>query len=528
SGPDNTSRPTKAASTRNKSPSRPPAAQRDAPATVTSVLPLPDVYHSDISCGLAMGDNAADLESVFRKYLPVVRQRLGYGGAGDWDEMDERIIDKMKGTDWAMCATAADLDAHYEHFVDLLCRYPSPLYHTDVWRWEEPLDASHQDHIRHKHIRYLTAAPDTWDDDARYAQDRDAFLHEYAAGVQEQAAFMPQQGLEACVPNKTEEHLSRKDWLVVNGFGKLVIEPLLSEIGGRADVHYGCGVVGVAYGGGDVGGGGLMEVTLADDATAPKKVYRCRYVVATLPLGVLQASLKCHRRQHQIDQSDTLQRSLVGFDPPLSAGKRASIGRLGMGTHGKIFLRFAATRGGGHTDHGSDESGHEHPFWREYGSRVNIATTKADYPIQILNLHPYGRSGTLCVHVYPPLSIGYNGKDDKQVVDDCLDVLRAMFKHLQQHLGEGVDVLPRLLDWKVTHWDTEPEALGSYSYIAKGSDEADIVELSSPEYDGHLILAGEATSREGHQCVTGAWLSGQRAAKHVIKHNSNINNQNTP
>mmetsp|Transcript_40620 Transcript_40620/g.115772 ORF Transcript_40620/g.115772 Transcript_40620/m.115772 type:complete len:100 (-) Transcript_40620:226-525(-) len=88
-----------------------------------------------------------------------------------------------------------------------------------------------------------------------------------------------------------------------------------------------------------------------------------------------------------------------------------------------------------------------------------------------------------------------------------------MCAHLK---GEGVDVLPRLLDWKVTHWDTEPEALGSYSYIAKGSDEADIVELSSPEYDGHLTLAGEATSREGHQCVTGAWLSGQRAARHVL------------
>jgi len=251
-------------------------------------------------------------------------------------------------------------------------------------------------------------------------------------------------------------------------------------------------------------------------------------------LGILKASLSCHRDQAKIDASDTLKKNLVTFVPPLSSAKQEVITTLGFGIHNKVLLRFdthigkgslrppkpSGTRSGDAQGQGEGAGDTAlHPLWSEFGGVPNWTNTQPDYPVQILNLHAYGKPGTLCMHVYPPLSDGFNGKDDQQALEECLGVLENMFRGpLKPRLCEGAPVLPTLLDWKITHWEREPEALGSYSYLAKGCGEEAVTELGQPEHSGRLQFAGEATSREGFQCVTGAWMSGERAAKHIRNH----------
>mmetsp|Transcript_7689 Transcript_7689/g.12228 ORF Transcript_7689/g.12228 Transcript_7689/m.12228 type:complete len:179 (-) Transcript_7689:102-638(-) len=77
---------------------------------------------------------------------------------------------------------------------------------------------------------------------------------------------------------------------------------------------------------------------------------------------------------------------------------------------------------------------------------------------------------------------------------------------------------PTPLDYVVARWDSDPFALGSYSYLKLGATWPQIEDLARPypAKDPHIFFAGEATSLEGIQCVTGAYKSGLRAAKQIL------------
>ena len=68
----------------------------------------------------------------------------------------------------------------------------------------------------------------------------------------------------------------------------------------------------------------------------------------------------------------------------------------------------------------------------------------------------------------------------------------------------------------VTHWHKQRYSAGSYSYQAVGSSLADIHALATPEWDGRLHFAGEATSVEGFQCVHGAYETGMAVAQDLL------------
>ena len=188
-------------------------------------------------------------------------------------------------------------------------------------------------------------------------------------------------------------------------------------------------------------------------------------VVVTVPLGVLRAGS-------------------IGFVPALPGGHQRAIAGLEMGTLNKCYLRFAEVFWP--TD--ADWLGYISPergLWAEWVSLARV--------------------------LGQPVLLGFNAADqgrdieqlsDEQIVASALDALGTMF---------GIDV-PQPLAVQITRWASDPFAAGSYSYNPVGSDPALRDALAAP-VDDRLFFAGEATHREHHATVHGAYLSGMRAAQ---------------
>lgn len=122
--------------------------------------------------------------------------------------------------------------------------------------------------------------------------------------------------------------------------------------------------------------------------------FECDYAIVTLPLSVLQG-------KHET--------SAVEFTPSLSPQKQRAINGLGMGVHNKVILRFRE----------------EDVFWPGNVPQLNCF----DPRFQFFNLHSYGKTGTLLVHVFAESGFakGYGGLTDDQVVDEVVAVLHKVF-----------------------------------------------------------------------------------------------------
>lgn len=88
---------------------------------------------------------------------------------------------------------------------------------------------------------------------------------------------------------------------------------------------------------------------------------------------------------------------------------------------------------------------------------------------------------------------------------------------LSKLLGPGVQELQDLLERVYFHdWQTDPFALGAYSYGKVGADGAQAA-IAAP-LEKTLFFAGEATDTAGHNgTVHAAIASGYRAAKEILQ-----------
>jgi polyamine oxidase len=67
----------------------------------------------------------------------------------------------------------------------------------------------------------------------------------------------------------------------------------------------------------------------------------------------------------------------------------------------------------------------------------------------------------------------------------------------------------------VTRWEEDPYSKGTFSYYGLGTLDRHCDALSEPEWDGCLVLAGEATNSEWQGSVHGALQSGTEAAEQI-------------
>ncbi|XP_023266283.1 lysine-specific histone demethylase 1B-like [Seriola lalandi dorsalis] len=92
--------------------------------------------------------------------------------------------------------------------------------------------------------------------------------------------------------------------------------------------------------------------------------------------------------------------------------------------------------------------------------------------------------------------------EDKEVVDECMKVLRELFKEQE---------VPEPLRFFITHWSKDTWSQMSYSFVKTGGS-GEAYDILAEDVQGKVFFAGEATNRHFPQTVTGAYLSGVREA----------------
>jgi monoamine oxidase len=207
-------------------------------------------------------------------------------------------------------------------------------------------------------------------------------------------------------------------------------------------------------------------------------------VLITLPLGVLQASVKS---------------GVVQFMPSLPGEKVEAMKKLEMGKVMRITLRF------------------RHRFWDTISPRGNSQTlSKMSFLFSDDESYPtwwtsFPRKSPIITGWAPHTSADrLSGKSRAFVIDQSLRSLSRLLK-VEAHELES------WLDAAYFHdWQSDPFSLGAYSYGTVGS--AGSQKTLAEPVENTLFFAGEATETTGHNgTVHGAIASGRRAAKEILR-----------
>lgn len=219
---------------------------------------------------------------------------------------------------------------------------------------------------------------------------------------------------------------------------------------------------------------GTAVTAIIQDATGvvcetTRGAWRAARVIVTVPLGVLQAGQ-------------------IRFEPALSAEKQAAIARLGMGNYEKLILRFPRR------------------FWPDGPQRFQYLTRQSpELFTSWLNLAHYSGEPVMAVYHAGSHARYINQLDDAAYIQAALAVLRRLFD----------PAAPEPVAYVRTGWEHDPWSRGSYSFARVGSQADDRRTLARAE--GRLSFAGEASHPHYFSTVHGAYESGLRAAREVLK-----------
>ncbi|MGD1936830.1 MAG: flavin monoamine oxidase family protein [Cyanophyceae cyanobacterium] len=204
-------------------------------------------------------------------------------------------------------------------------------------------------------------------------------------------------------------------------------------------------------------------------------IFEGSHVIVTVPLGVLKGNK-------------------ISFEPSLPAAKQSAIERLGFGSLEKVILVY------------------NNRFWQ------------TDFTNSVANFEGLGGDRAFPIFVdmtdasgKPTLVALYSGAFAETIQGDRPEknlqetIIAKCLESLHRALGENI---PNPIATYATSWRHDPYTLGSYSYRAIGSSDADIEALAEP-VNGRLLFAGEATSLEHHSTVHGAFLTGLREAQRI-------------
>ena len=199
--------------------------------------------------------------------------------------------------------------------------------------------------------------------------------------------------------------------------------------------------------------------------TTSKGDFNSKYVISTLPMGVLKAGD-------------------VEFSPPLPADKQRAIDRIGMGAMNKLYLIF------------------DDMFWDDV-TLINYMSSDGSPMWEFFNLNGFGK----------PILLGFTAGDHARQVEQLSDeqIVSEAMSHLEKMYG---DETLQPVDYLRTKWSSDPFAKGAYSYAGVGTLESDYAALAAPVMD-RVFFAGEATYIENLATVNGAYLSGLREAANI-------------
>lgn len=201
--------------------------------------------------------------------------------------------------------------------------------------------------------------------------------------------------------------------------------------------------------------------------TKQSNVFEGDFAVITLPLGVLK-------------------RGAIVFNPALPSYKQKAINSLGMGLLNKVVLKF------------------DDFFWDKKLQFMSHLAPRTDPYFMYMNWGYFSQKPILIATVA--------GKFGKVLEEENIEVTKKQVLYTLNHMFGKTS---NLLAIKTTHWWTDPHSLGSYSHLPLGVKATQFNALSKPV--DNLFFAGEATHQAYLATVHGAFLSGKRAAKEIIR-----------
>eukprot|EP00891_Asterochloris_glomerata_P008389 jgi/Astpho2/8389/e_gw1.00122.39.1_t len=208
----------------------------------------------------------------------------------------------------------------------------------------------------------------------------------------------------------------------------------------------------------------------------PGRQVRCRHVVVTCPLAVLQ-------------------RGDVAFRPPLPAPKLAALDRVKMSNAIKVILVFSK------------------PFWPP--DFFDVVCTDCFIPEFWVTTYPTaGGESLLCMTGF---AAGTRAEEMSKMRQGT--VILKTLAQLDQMFGSFTDRHPATsayVQGHVADWSRERWTQGAYTYPTLGAQEGDRQTLAEP-VDDRLFFAGEATHAGINPCLQAAMETGERAAKQVVK-----------
>jgi len=183
-----------------------------------------------------------------------------------------------------------------------------------------------------------------------------------------------------------------------------------------------------------------------------------------------------------------LQSFAASIYPPLPRVKTKSINRLKMGFLNKIILQF------------------DQVSWPpEIESFGFLSADKFSSPF-VLNYFPIIKKPILVAFVYGNQAFQMETQDENDIIAQVISQLKKAFPELPDKPKRSC----------VKNWASDPEFAGSYSYVPVGADSDDYDVIAEP-FLNKLFFAGEATHKKYRGTAHGAFLSGKREAKNILK-----------
>jgi len=146
------------------------------------------------------------------------------------------------------------------------------------------------------------------------------------------------------------------------------------------------------------------------------------------------------------------------------------------------------------------------PFWPPDAETIHYVSKKKGHFVWIYNLYPHVNKPILAFFSGSDFANEMEGKNDEQTISECMQVLHKMY-------GNNI---PLPIKYLRTQWRSDPFSLGSYTFRKIGSSLTNFEEMAEP-IDSTIFFAGESTHVAHYGTVHGAYLSGLRESKRILK-----------
>lgn len=246
---------------------------------------------------------------------------------------------------------------------------------------------------------------------------------------------------------------------------------------------------------------GKADNTIIKVTTKDAKSFTSKYVIVTVPLGVLKLSA-----------GDLTAEGAITFKPQLPKPILDNFDKTHFSTLAKVIVEF------------------EKPFWPDNDKFLVLSTPKDDElktKLKISEFDNYENAQPVKAFEFPCLISNFQkvrnvpalmflvpSQAAKQIegAENPREYGYQLIKPLLQKLCKNGEVPePKLV--LTTNWGSDPYSRGAISACAPGDV---LVNDSLIDGFGNIRFAGEDTTYQGHCCAHGAYLSGEREASWIL------------